>query len=151
MPLARKRKTVRQQVADRANHRCEYCQISSAVSTSAFEIEHIEPMAQDGDDDLSNMAWSCRRCNSNKGISTTGTDPEDGSTVSLYNPRRASWSDHFDWNPEDNTRITGKTSVGRATIAFLDLNRPELILLRRLMRYENLHPPVTTEPPNTAD
>ena len=144
MALARKRKSVRQQVAERAFQRCEYCQITSAVSTSAFEVEHIAPTARSGSDDLSNFAWSCRRCNSIKGIATTGIDPHDNTPVPLFNPRQHSWQEHFVWNPQDTTQMFGKTPIGRATVDYLELNRPELVLLRRLMQYENLHPPTDT-------
>ena len=65
--------------------------------------------------------------------------------TSLFHPRREAWGDHFAWDVSDNTVMVAKTVSGRATIAYLGLNRPELLLLRRLLKYEKLHPPV--DPP----
>lgn len=146
MPQARRRKSVRQLVAERAHHRCEYCQITSSVATSAFEIEHITPTAHAGSDDISNMAWSCRRCNSAKGTTTTALDPQNNLPIRLFNPRLDTWLEHFAWDASDDTRVVGKTATGRATIAHLELNRPELLLLRRLLKYEKLHPPPDESP-----
>lgn len=143
MPLARKQRAIRRAVAERAGSCCEYCRITSAVSTSAFEVEHIESTVGGGADDLSNLAWSCRRCNSLKGIATEAVDPESksGQKVPLFHSRRDAWGEHFAWDPADDTRVVAKTPTGRATLAYLQLNRAELLLLRRLLRYEELHPP----------
>ena len=141
MPLARKQRVIRRAVAERAGNCCEYCRITRAVSTSEFEVEHIEPTAEGGADELDNLAWSCRRCNSNKGITQASIDPQDGEIVPLFHPRKKKWDTHFAWDSSDDTQLVAKTAIGRATLAYLQLNRPELLLLRRLLKYEKLHPP----------
>jgi hypothetical protein len=37
--------------------------------------------------------------------------------------------------------VIGRTLIGRATIARLDLNRPRLVLLRQLLQRIGEHPP----------
>ena len=46
----------------------------------------------------------------------------------------------FSWN-EDCTEIIGLTSVGRATIEALHLNRIGVMNLRRVLFEKGLHPP----------
>lgn len=54
-----------------------------------------------------------------------------GKQVRLFNPRRQSWEGHFAWN-EDYMLIIGLTSVGRATLDALHLNREETVNLREV-------------------
>lgn len=71
---------------------------------------------------------------------THARDPQTGRVVSLFNPRRQRWSRHFTWS-EDFLRIIGRTATGRATVATLHLNRPELRNLRQVLRAVGEHPP----------
>lgn len=48
------------QVAERANHRCEYCHAPEVVFNFPFEVEHIIPIAKRGKTDLDNLALACR-------------------------------------------------------------------------------------------
>ena len=64
---------------------------------------------------------ACQRCNAYRYNFTTGVDPETGSTIPLFNPRKQNWADHFVWSP-DGLTIIGTTSTGRATCNRLDLN-----------------------------
>jgi hypothetical protein len=70
----------------------------------------------------------------------TAKDRTSGETVPLFHPRRDRWSDHFAWT-DDATEIVGTTPTGRATVEKLELNREELVNLRRLLRPAGLHPP----------
>jgi HNH endonuclease len=45
-------------VAERAAHRCEYCQAPEVIFNLVFEVEHIIPRALNGPDDESNLALS---------------------------------------------------------------------------------------------
>ena len=60
--------------------------------------------------------------------------------VSLYNPRIHSWDDHFCWNETYDSMI-GVSSIGRATILKLKLNREVVVNLRILLLFVGLHPP----------
>lgn len=59
--------------------------------------------------------------------------------VSLFNPRRDDWNEHFEWN-HDGTLIIGKTAIGRATIKALQLNSSEQQFSRSLWKRLDLFP-----------
>jgi hypothetical protein len=63
-----------------------------------------------------------------------------GQSVSLFNPREQRWRDHFGWS-DDCTLMQGLTSIGRATIFTLQLNRADVVNLRRLLFDCGEHPP----------
>jgi len=49
---------------------------------------------------------------------------------------------HFAWS-EDATRIIGLTPTGRATVEALQINRPQMVHLRRLWLRMGKHPQQT--------
>ena len=51
----------------------------------------------------------------------------------LFHPRDDEWKMHFRWR---GAVLMGKTSVGRATIAVLNMNRPDVVLLRKALLAE---------------
>ena len=59
-------------------------------------------------------------------------------------PHQQRWRDHFAWN-EDATLIVGLTATGRATVAALKLNRPELVNLREVLYVTQKHPPTEAD------
>jgi len=69
-----------------------------------------------------------------------GVDPETGRQTWLFNPRRDRWKEHFAWS-SDRVIIIGRTDIGRATIAALDMNALRLLHLRQLWIRLRLHPP----------
>jgi hypothetical protein len=105
-----------------------------------LEIEHIIPQAQGGSDGEENLWLACRLCNNYKNAQTDGLDPETGHRVSLFNPRRQRWSDHFTWS-EDGTRILGRTPCGRSTVVCLQLNNIIAVVVRREWVSAGWHPP----------
>jgi hypothetical protein len=133
----------REQVAERAGRRCEYCLSPADYAPDVFVVEHILPHIRGGVTRLSNLAYSCQACNNHKYTHTEAVDPVSGETVSLYDPRHHPWREHFTWS-EDSLRMVGLTSVGRATIEKLRLNRTGVVNLRRLLQGVGLHPPRNT-------
>jgi hypothetical protein len=133
-------KSIRQIVATRANNICEYCRCLEQFSTQSFTVDHIKPRKVGGETILENLAWSCFGCNAYKHTKTEGIDPETSQKVSLFNPRKQSWQDHFKWS-DNKIEMIGKTACGRATIFALSLNRLGIVNLRRLLMTVNLHPP----------
>ena len=131
---------LRRQVRARAQGLCEYCRCSALFTTAAFHCEHILPREAGGEATLDNLAWACPWCNARKYTKTHAPDPQTGHLVPLFHPRRQRWARHFAWS-EDFIVIIGRTAVGRATVAALHLNRPELINLRRVLRAVGEHPP----------
>lgn len=70
-------------------------------------------------------------CNSFQWAFTESMDPESGDTVPLFNPREQVWSDHFQWSSQDPPVVEGKTAIGRATVARLQMNHPDMLAARR--------------------
>ncbi len=60
----------------------------------------------------------------------------------LFNPRSDVWSEHFQWSREQVDLLVGKTPCGRATVTRLRINRPDLVLTRRLLAELGLFPEV---------
>ena len=121
---------LRQLVRQRAADRCEYCRLPQSAVDATFHVEHIIARQHGGDDDLSNLAWSCDRCNLFKGPNLSCIDDETGQIVLLFHPRRDVWSDHFAWH---GAWIVGQTATGRATAVLLQMNAPRRRDLRALL------------------
>lgn len=81
------------------------------------------------------MALACIRCNRFKGPNIAGVDLEKGEIVRLFNPRRDSWGEHFQWQ---GPKLEALTQVGQVTIALLMINDPEVVALRKLLQDEGL-------------
>jgi hypothetical protein len=60
--------------------------------------------------------------------------------VALFHPQEHRWREHFSWN-EDATELVGLTPAGRATVAALRMNRPQMIRVRRMWLAMKEHPP----------
>jgi hypothetical protein len=131
---------LRQLVTNRAQGYCEYCQSPEAYGTERFSIEHILPRALGGTNVADNLALACQGCNGHKSIKTIANDPETNETVSLFHPRQQIWREHFSWSA-DGLLIVGLTPAGRSTIVLLQMNRLQLVNLRRALIAINVHPP----------
>lgn len=144
MPDERVTTEQRQQVAERAHGCCEYCRSQARFATQAFSVEHIVPRSKGGTSDLENLALSCQGCNNHKYTKIEDLDPVSKARVPLYHPREHNWANHFAWNM-DCTLVIGLTSIGRATVEALQLNREGLVNLRRVLFTLGEHPPVGTD------
>ncbi len=58
---------LRREVWARAGDRCEYCLMDEAVLVWGCEVDHIVSRKHGGATELSNLAFSCARCNRAKG------------------------------------------------------------------------------------
>jgi HNH endonuclease len=128
------------QILADAGHRCGYCRTDERLTGSPLSIEHILPIVAGGPTERENLWRSCRECNERKGAQVQATDPESGEVVDLYNPRTQRWADHFRWS-EDGLLVIGVTTVGRATVAAIDLNRSHQIVARQRWVVVGWHPP----------
>jgi hypothetical protein len=117
-------------VAHRAGHRCEYCRAPEAIFNFPFEVEHVIPTSRGGADDVSNLALACRACNLRKSDHVTAVDPETKAEIGLFHPRNDSWESHFHVDVESG-RIEGRTPIGRAAVARLELNSEAQLTARR--------------------
>lgn len=134
---------IRKNIEERANGYCEYCRASVVFAPHSFTIDHIIPLIAGGTDEPNNLAYACYGCNRRKYDKTAAIDPFSQTESPIFNPRTQAWSNHFSWDP-DFIRILGLTSTGRATIAALQLNRPELVRMRKELIEVNRHPPKDT-------
>ena len=132
--------SLRKRVAETACFRCGYCQISQHIVGPLLEIDHIIPEAEGGTNDEENLFLACPMCNSHKATRHQATDPETQRIVPLFNPRTEIWVEHFEWI-EESTVIRGKTPTGRATVAALNVNHPDVVAARRLWVIAGWHPP----------
>lgn len=127
------------ETARQAEGRCEYCHAPQEAFNVSFEVEHIQPVSAGGTDSADNLALACRSCNAHKGARLGAQDPEDGTTVPLYHPRRQEWNTHFVIDAA-TLQINGKTATGRATAAALQLNSPLQRFARRQWARLDLFP-----------
>lgn len=130
-----------QQVAERSQHRCSYCQSQQRLMGVSLTIDHIVPQSLGGTTELDNLCLACWDCNLIKGDRSTGIDSQTGMLVRLFNPNQQKWSDHFRWS-EDRSHIIGLTPVGQATVIALKLNRSQLVEARHYWVKAGWHPPV---------
>jgi len=82
----------------------------------------------------------CAFCNNAKRDRISATDPLTGRRVRLYHPRVQDWNDHFRWSDDLGT-IVGRTAIGRATVAALEMNHKRVVQIRLLWAALGLHPP----------
>ena len=123
----------RDAVVRRAGNRCEYCQLLAQLQVGGFEVDHIVPRSRGGQTDWANVALACPHCNARKWAHVEGEDPASGQQVALFNPRTQRWEDHFQWAAQSSFAIVGLSAQGRATIARLQMNHPDLVNIRRLL------------------
>lgn len=129
---------LRKLVEERAGSRCEYCSARKQIVIS-LEIDHVIPLSAGGETQVDNLCLACRSCNSFKSAFVTGPDPESGDVARLFHPRTDEWRDHFAWS-NDGALMIGLTAIGRATIARLRMNRPDVVETRRIWAEAGWHP-----------
>jgi hypothetical protein len=129
--------STKEQVRQRANFHCEYCQMPQELDELSFQVEHIIPRKHHGTDSLDNLALACFACNNHKGANLSGIDPETREITRLFDPRRDSWFAHFRWN---GAELAGRTAIGRVTIDVLRINLDYRIDLRSALIEEGIFP-----------
>jgi hypothetical protein len=133
-------KALRDKVAAQARHRCGYCLTSEFIVGTPLELEHILPQALGGLTEENNLWLAYSLCNDYKNNLIAYTDFVTGELVRLFNPRHQVWGEHFAWSMAGD-EVLGKTPTGRATVAALHLNRPSLVVARRIWVSAGWHPP----------
>ena len=97
---------------------------------SSFEVDHVIAKQHGGLDELSNLALACFRCNRRKGTNVASVDPETAEIVTLFNPRKDAWHEHF--KLLETGEVQGKTQIGKVSSHFFQFNSPERIQERVL-------------------
>jgi hypothetical protein len=134
-------KSRRQQVWQRANSCCEYCQMPQEHDPRPFHLDHIRPQKHDGPTVLDNLALSCAACSLFKGSNAAGYDPDTDTLQPLFNPRTQNWPEHFAWN---GPTLLGLTPIGRTTVRVLNINERLRVLHRELLIELGVFPPSST-------
>ena len=129
---------LRRLVIQRAAGCCEYCGLSQEGQEATFHIDHVIPLAAGGETVAENLALACVSCSLRKAARQTAVDPQSGEEVTLYNPRRDTWHEHFQW---DGVYLVGLTATGRATVEALNMNRVLILAIRREEAAVGRHPP----------
>ncbi len=122
--------SLRQQIIDRAKGQCEYCRLPDSVAFYPPEIDHIIARKHGGQTTLDNLARICWRCNHHKGTDIATFDPQTNELTRLFNPRTDDWREHFHLSTSE---LISDTSIGRATIFLLKLNKPDRVAERALL------------------
>lgn len=124
-------------VRRRANDTCEYCQMPQQFYRSSFQPDHIIAQMHQGPTAAHNLCWACFHCNLHKGTNLGGVDPKTRKRTWLYHPRRMKWGRHFRWK---GAILVGRTSVGRATVAVLNINDEDYVNARIALIAEGVFP-----------
>lgn len=117
-------------VSARARHACEYCRAPEVVFNLPFEVEHVTPRSRGGETTEGNLALSCRSCNLYKSDYVLAVDAQTRQEVTLFNPRRDRWREHFSFVAETG-EVKGLTPRGRATVVRLRMNGIPQVEARR--------------------
>jgi hypothetical protein len=117
----------RQLVIRRAAFQCEYCLIAEHQSFLGFEVDHIISRKHGGNNDATNLAYSCPDCNRNKGTDIASIDWTTNDIVRFYNPRVDTWAEHFHFSKEF---IEPQTPIGVVTVAIFRFNDQIRLLSR---------------------
>ena len=129
---------LRQRVRERAGGRCEYSHLPDKLELAGpFQVEHVIARQHRGTDVLSNLAWACSRCNRHKGTNLSGVDPDSDEVVSLFNPRRERWPEHFE---VVGAIIRGRSPAGCTTAWLLQMNAERRVELRAELISQGLWP-----------
>jgi hypothetical protein len=133
-------RSLRRRVLSEWRNQCAYCHTLTSITGARPVIDHIHPEAAGGQTVWENLCMACHSCNELKGAQVEAQDPVRGECVPLFHPRRQSWKEHFCWS-EYGYEIIGLTPVGRATVAALNMNHPDIIEARRRWARVGWHPP----------
>ncbi len=129
--------SIRANVAERANYKCEYCRLREEDAFLDFHVDHIVSQKHGGGSELENLAYACPQCNQYKGSDLTTFLGSYRNIVPLFNPREEDWFVHF---KAEKGEVIPKTKIGEATVKLLRLNDPERVIIRKLLQEIGLYP-----------
>jgi len=71
-------------VRQRAGDRCEYCGLSQLGQEATFHIDHVTPVAAEGETSEDNLALACVSCSLHKSARQVADDPETGEKAAIF-------------------------------------------------------------------
>ncbi len=125
-------------LAEEGFHQCVYCAISEAQfgGSRNFHVEHYKPKARPEYkhliNDIRNLFYACAICNTFKGADWPSDPDAEFSKPAYPDPSSICYEELF--LREDCGVINGKYTAAKYMIEKLYLNRPQLILERRLAK-----------------
>lgn len=124
-------------VREWAGGRCQYCLMHQDLQGATFHVEHIIPRSKGGQTELANPTLACPGCNLHKADRLKAADPVTRADAALFHPLQQVGSDHFRLRGYE---MEGRSPMGRATIAALDLNHPRRQRIRAAEEKFGLYP-----------
>ena len=129
--------SLRREVRERAEERCEYCLLSESQAFFPHEPDHLIALKHGGRSTAANLALACSDCNRFKGSDIASIDAVTGKLVPLFNPRTQKWFAHFRLI---GGQIIPLTPTGRVTEQLLRLNLPRRVEIREQLVALGLYP-----------
>lgn len=130
-------------LAEEGRHQCVYCAIHEAQfgGIRNYHVEHYKPKSLPQfaslENDITNLFYACCICNCFKG-NDWPADPDEKHSISSYpDPAKTDYSNILDIESETGELIS-KYVAGRYLITKLYLNRPQLIMERRIYAILNM-------------
>lgn len=122
-------------VAREGFYQCVYCALPEPQlgGQRNFHVEHYRPKKKFPklENDIKNLFYACPICNVFKGDSWPDEPLEDHSISCFPNPSAVDYNNLFEVDFELGT-VDGKFIASKYLVSALHLNRPQLILERRL-------------------
>ncbi|MFN2508375.1 MAG: HNH endonuclease [Chthoniobacterales bacterium] len=129
----------KQEIADACHGHCVYCAIheSSYGGLDNFHIDHYRPKSIFADlvDAVANLYLACAICNRFKSNDWPNEPAPDHSVAAYPDPGIQDYNDLFT-EDADTFLLSGRNVAARYVVERLYLNRPQLILERRLFAAE---------------
>lgn len=130
---------LRQLVATRAEHLCEYCLIHEDDAFFGCEVDHIISEKHGGQTEAENLAFACAFCNRSKGSDVGSLIAATGVFVRFFKPRTDLWAEHF---VLDGVTFVALSDVGEVTVRILGFNNSERLFERQMLQVIGRYPSV---------
>lgn len=124
-------------VAKRAGHVCEYCLVHEDDLVFGCQIDHILSIKHGGETVHENLGYSSLVDNMNKGSDLGSVLPPNNKLIRFFNPRSDKWNEHFE---HADGFIKPKTKIGEVTARILQFNAPERVQRRQLLLSAGKYP-----------
>jgi hypothetical protein len=117
-----------EQVRRACAYRCGYCGVTETAAGGQLTVDHYQPRAADGADELSNLVYACLRCNLYKG-DYWPTPEQRAAGLFILHPHEHELAQHLFEN-ELTGELEPLTPTGAFHLGLLQLNRQELVAHR---------------------
>lgn len=128
---------LRSLVKERALSLCEYCLMHEDHLFFTFQVDHIIGIKHGGKTEAENLAYSCIRCNRNKGSDLSSVLLPDLQPIPFFNPRIHQWETHFEL---DGPEIIPLSKIGQVTDKIFQLNSLERVSEREVLINDGIFP-----------